>query len=234
VRRICPAADASYTVRVTDSGESGEVPTPPQTARASVAAEVLECGDGGLSSGGLCIANPSFEGTAGATIQQIDAAPWVSCVLGLSFGNIWSASQAMGIAPSDGSTYLRLGTITGAEPGAMSSASEPLCAPMGAGTTYHLKMDVAYEAGDSTAPSSVQIWGGTASCAGSLEDGGVAAELLWSSAPVTSGRWTTLCETLSPTASKTYLTVAASVERTVIGNTSGVFVDNLVPVTSCP
>src|ERR1700722_6702282 len=33
VRRVCPTADTGYSVKVTDSGEAGENPMPPQTAK---------------------------------------------------------------------------------------------------------------------------------------------------------------------------------------------------------
>jgi hypothetical protein len=47
VRQLCPTADTSYAVQATDTGESGEIYRASQTARASVAAEVLACPDGG-------------------------------------------------------------------------------------------------------------------------------------------------------------------------------------------
>jgi hypothetical protein len=49
VRRVCPAADTGYAVTVTDTGAMGEFPRPPQTARASVTANVLSCPDGGAT-----------------------------------------------------------------------------------------------------------------------------------------------------------------------------------------
>jgi hypothetical protein len=53
VRKVCPASNTAYSVEVTDSGETGELPKPPQTARASVTADVLACTDGGH--GGGCV-----------------------------------------------------------------------------------------------------------------------------------------------------------------------------------
>jgi hypothetical protein len=44
-RRVCPDATASYWVNVTDTGISGEFPTPPQTVRAALTADVLACPD---------------------------------------------------------------------------------------------------------------------------------------------------------------------------------------------
>jgi hypothetical protein len=228
IREVCPTSNASYRVEVTDTGATGELSRPSETAQASLTADVLACPDGGTAdsgpSGGVCLSNPSFEGTAAPTIEQIDAPPWMSCLLGLSYANIWSAGQADGIAASDGTTYLRLGTL-GGEP-RISSASEPLCAPMHAGTVYQVTVDMAYEPQDSTAPSSLQIWGATSSCS--------LGALLWSSPPVTGTTWTTFCATLSPTQETTYLTLGASVPSSVTGNTSGLYVDHMVPVAACP
>jgi hypothetical protein len=63
VRRVCPASDASYSVKVTDAGQTGEIPRPPQTAKASVTANVLECDDGGArGTTGSCAAG-TYAGT---------------------------------------------------------------------------------------------------------------------------------------------------------------------------
>ncbi|MGH7435605.1 MAG: hypothetical protein ACRENE_08015, partial [Polyangiaceae bacterium] len=47
VREVCPAADSSYSVTVTDSPSTGEVSHPSGTAHASVTADVLGCSDAG-------------------------------------------------------------------------------------------------------------------------------------------------------------------------------------------
>jgi hypothetical protein len=52
VREVCPTADTNYAVKVTDTGETGEVPRPSQTARASVTADVLACPDAGGADAG--------------------------------------------------------------------------------------------------------------------------------------------------------------------------------------
>jgi hypothetical protein len=229
-RQVCPEADTSYRVKVMDTATVGEFPRPAQTAQAPLNANVLACPDGGSAeggpgpSGGLCLSNPSFEGTAGPTIEQIVAAPWLSCLTGLSYANIWSAGEPAGLAPTDGSTYLRLGTL-GGEP-RLSSVSEPICAPIQASATYSLTLDMAFESSDSTVPSSLEIWSGSSSCS--------LGELLWTSSPVTGTSWTTYCATLTPTQDATYLTFAASVPMSVTGNTSGLYIDHLVPVAKCP
>jgi hypothetical protein len=51
VRQVCPASDTAYSVKVTDTGQTGEVPRPSQTATASVTASVLAC-DAGLACDG--------------------------------------------------------------------------------------------------------------------------------------------------------------------------------------
>jgi hypothetical protein len=229
-REVCPASTTRYQVTVTDTATTGEFATSAASAQASLTADVLACPDGGAGSadagpsGELCLSDPSLEGTAAATIEQIDAGPWTSCLLGLAYANIWNASEADGIAPSDGNTYLRLGSV--GDQSRVSSASEALCAPMRAGTAYSMTMDMAYESEDSTSPSSLQIWGGTSSCA--------LGELLWSSPPVTSTTWKTYCATLTPTQDTPYLTLAAAVPSSLLGNTSGLYVDHLLPVAACP
>jgi hypothetical protein len=47
VRQLCPKATAEYAVNVTDTGEGGEFPRPPQTAKASVTVDMLACPDAG-------------------------------------------------------------------------------------------------------------------------------------------------------------------------------------------
>jgi hypothetical protein len=51
VRQLCPASDSAYSVQVTDTGETGEVPRPAQTAHTSVSANVLGCFDAGATCG---------------------------------------------------------------------------------------------------------------------------------------------------------------------------------------
>jgi hypothetical protein len=46
-RQVCPAASTSYSVKVTDTGSSGELARPAQTAQVNVTADVIACPDGG-------------------------------------------------------------------------------------------------------------------------------------------------------------------------------------------
>ncbi len=50
-RRVCPAADASYWVKVTDHGTTGDFTQPAQTVRVPLAANVLSCPD----ASGACV-----------------------------------------------------------------------------------------------------------------------------------------------------------------------------------
>jgi hypothetical protein len=74
-RQLCPTANTTYSVNVTDTGETSEVPRPSETARASVTADVLECPDGGSSNGDggatgcQTILSSSLSGTTGPGAQ---------------------------------------------------------------------------------------------------------------------------------------------------------------------
>jgi hypothetical protein len=46
-RSVCPTSNTSYQVTVTDTGTTGEFTHPPQTAKVSLAAQVLACPDAG-------------------------------------------------------------------------------------------------------------------------------------------------------------------------------------------
>jgi hypothetical protein len=197
--------------------------------------DVVECQDGGpnrsidggSSSGGLCISNPSFEGTPGIDLTtNFDAAPWVAC--DLEGPDVWNAAQGSSLflptlPPTDGATYARFGF-----PGALGqttgeSASEPLCAPLHPGTAYALKVDLAFFPTQTTSPITFEIWGGSTSCSN--------GELLWTS-PTGAPAWKTYCAMLAPTKETTYLTLranAASVDSDGI-----VAADHLVPVARCP
>ena len=50
-RSVCPTVNSTYSVTVTDTGSSGELAQAPQTARASLAADVQLCPDGGAPPG---------------------------------------------------------------------------------------------------------------------------------------------------------------------------------------
>jgi hypothetical protein len=44
-REVCPTSSTDYSVKVTDTGNVGEISRPPETANASVTAAVLSCAD---------------------------------------------------------------------------------------------------------------------------------------------------------------------------------------------
>jgi hypothetical protein len=48
-RQVCPTASTSYSVKVTDTGTSGELERPAETVQVPLAANVLACPDGGIS-----------------------------------------------------------------------------------------------------------------------------------------------------------------------------------------
>lgn len=249
-RTLCPRADAVYSVKVTDAGATGEVARPPQTASASVTADVLTCPDGGGADAGgaTCVSNPSFEGTA--AINAVNAPPWVQCPGpgGALFGgsSIYdSTTPGIGtssptLAPTDGQTYLVLETNDVNGPSMVlgdQTASEPLCAPLKAGVAYALRMDLsaapnsASFTGTASAqliPGSLQIWAGTSSCS--------EQDLLWTSPPLpVQPGWSTYCAALVPPRDATYLTLAPSIDTTDASALIGtVAVDHLVPVAACP
>jgi hypothetical protein len=234
VRQVCPTAGRGYSVKVTDTGASGEIPRPAQTAKASITADVLACPDGGTrgpsdaGSGLACLSNPSFEGTPAN--DAVDALPWVACGNQATIENPTLPFPAQPLLqPTDGNTALFLRATDGVPP--PGAVSEPLCAPMHAGLQYHLTIDVAStpEAtfGGTAPPEGLQIWGGTTSCA--------EGELLWSS-PLGGASWTNDCATLSPTTEVTYLTLVAyqssdAGPAIAAGNLQA---DHMVAVAACP
>jgi hypothetical protein len=152
-RQVCPTSSTNYSVKVTDMGTTGELARAPDTVQVPLTADVLACPDGGTtdgSAGGLCISNPSFEGTpttsaftGTATMSGIDAPPWVDCAPPIADRVlIWNSAQsAIGQtwpspAPTDGDTYLFVATNGGV---GFQAASEPLCETLHAGTTYSFR-----------------------------------------------------------------------------------------------
>jgi hypothetical protein len=53
LRTICPTASASYSVKVTDTGTSGELARPPATVQVPLSAGVMVCPDGGSADAGV-------------------------------------------------------------------------------------------------------------------------------------------------------------------------------------
>ncbi len=230
-RHLCPTSTTSYRVKVSDTGTTGELARPSQTVQVPLAASVIACPDSGTPDGGwgaVCLSNPSFEGPpANATV---DAPPWVACGNQATIENPSLPAPAQPLLqPTDGTTALFLRAQVGSPP--PGAVSEPLCATMRAGTTYHLTVDVGStpEAtfGVSAPPEGLQIWGGSTSCS--------EGELLWSS-PLAGPTWTTYCATLTPTQDTTYLTLVAYQDPDAgvplsLGNLQA---DHLVPVAACP
>jgi hypothetical protein len=89
VRQVCPATGTAFSVNVTDTGESGEIPRPPQTAKTSVTADVLACLDGG--------AQPAGTADGGTTNCE------TFLILGAPSGTV-SGTGAMACGPDSGTT----------------------------------------------------------------------------------------------------------------------------------
>ncbi len=58
-RNVCPKSDASYSVKVSDTGSTGEFPRPPATVMVPLAAHVIACPDGGIADGGSPACDPN-------------------------------------------------------------------------------------------------------------------------------------------------------------------------------
>jgi hypothetical protein len=231
-RQVCPTSSTNYSVKVADTGTSGEFPRAPETVQVPLAANVIACPDGGSAdagSGGLCLSNPSFEGAASFT-TSFTAPPWANCAPPYA-DDVWilnastpiavpGGSQLPGLAATDGDTYLAVDS--NAETVGFQAASEPLCAPLQAGVSYSLELDIASPtAGNpNLAPGALKIYGGTTSCS--------QAEVLWTS-PVAGSTWGTFCATFTPTHETTYLSLQGASTAS-----SYIYVDHLVPVAACP
>jgi hypothetical protein len=240
MRNLCPTSTTSYSVKVTDKAGGGELGHPAETAQAGVMVDVPSCPDGGVPDGsasdsgrpdggapdgsaGLCIANPSFEGAA--KTQGIDTPPWANCTSTGFDTAIIDPTMPPGTlrtfpAPSDGSTYLALSTTYTFGNGVGGIVTGPLCAPMRAGTTYSLKVDLANGSGAGLTPTSLQILGGASSC--DME------EILWTS-PVPGTTWSTFCATLTPKNDWSFLTLELAAS-----SSAELFIDDIVPVAYCP
>jgi hypothetical protein len=231
-RHLCPTANQTYEVTVTDAGRGGESPRGPETAQATLAANVLACADGGASpasgdagdggAGTLCVTNPSFEGTPQIDVTDIVAPPWQTCddhpdVLDGKVGGVT-------LQPSDGMTYLDM-QYAPAESSVSESVGQELCAPLRAGETAYVKIDVARQT-IAFGSFTVQFFGATTAC---KEE-----QLLGETAPVTNASaWTTACVTLHAQTDATFLKLRLGDGQSTAGSMMG-FVDNLRPVSSCP
>jgi hypothetical protein len=226
VRRICPSALTEYEVSVTDAGAgSGEFPRPPQTVKARVSSEVLECPpdagppDTGVPPTGLCVDNPSFEGTPGLTeFTGFTAPPWVICdppgspdIRNDAIG--WSAP---GQLPTHGATYLEILWLGAAW---RETLSAPLCAPLVSGREYSFKIDLSWQGWvEGASAGRLEIWASSASCG--------EEQLLWTS-PRLPQTWQNYCVTFTAQQAFTHLQLKPTEQRT------GVLADNIVPVARC-
>jgi hypothetical protein len=252
-RQVCPMSSTSYSVKVTDTGTSGELARPAETVQVPLAANVIACPDGGSVSGGdggggFCVADPSFEGTPTPTLStstNIGAPPWVACVpSGAGFPNaaIVTGNESSGIGAgtfppaSDGATYLSMNVSANAVfATGIGDVSGPLCEPLHSGVTYSLMVDLAsyLPSASYTALSSLEILGSTASCS--------QGRLLWSSPPA-APTWKTYCATFTPSEETTYLGLTGSLESdagtmpmgTTLTALGVLLVDHVVPVDACP
>ncbi|HEY5147835.1 MAG TPA: SprB repeat-containing protein [Polyangiaceae bacterium] len=231
-RHLCPTASQTYEVTVTDAGRGGESPRGPETAQATLAANALACLDGGASpasgdardggAGTLCVTNPSFEGTAQIDVADIVAPPWQTCddLPDVLDGKVGGDT----LQPSDGMTYLDLQYNPSAS-SVSESVGQELCAPLRAGETAYVKIDVARQTG-AFGSFTVQFFGATTAC---KED-----QLLGETAPVTNvGAWTTACVTLHAQSDATFLKLRLGGGQSTTLGLMG-FIDNLRPVSSCP
>jgi hypothetical protein len=88
-RHVCPTVSASYYLTVSDTGTSGEFARAPETAQASLTAEVIACPDGGAildaasdeggSGDGSSGTSPGGPADGGGCIDP-GAAPWSGCM----------------------------------------------------------------------------------------------------------------------------------------------------------
>lgn len=220
-RRVCLAASDKVSVTATDTAiDSDEFSRQAQMATAEVTTTVLDCNDGGPTgpSGDLCIENPSFEGTPQLNLTGVawDALPWQTCMITADIIDAGIADKAL--VPADGKTFVHIGTSGDL----IETISQSLCAPLHAGNTYRLTLQIAAQ-GDGQ-DGVLEIWGGSNACD--------QAELLWASPVFNPQGWNTYCATLTPSQEITSLTLVPKwVSTATIAYT---YLDDIVPVESCP
>ncbi len=252
VRQVCPASDTAYSVKVTDAGGSDENLRPPQTAGASVTADVLACPDGGPGDAAAAVpstdgcvggfVNPSIDGTPQTAVGGAwDAPGWTQCPNGLGPAYLANATANPGNgvtypAPSSGPTYAVFAVQGSSSPqGSDDGFGQTLCAPLEAGASFRL--DSRWIAGSPEAAGSLvqlQILEGPTVCPGVTEALSGSSWLV----PITQ-TWNTYCVTIDamqgPVASITFTAYVNNVDGTVDPNaTALILVDDIVPVSSCP
>jgi hypothetical protein len=220
-RRVCLDASQDLSVTAADTRSTDpEFPHEQQTATAMVAAHVLDCSDAGPPPprDGLCVENPSFEGTPQTTVSDAtwDLPGWTMCNV---TPDVNPASSQL--PPTDGKTYL---AMVGGGPGVYESTGAELCAPLTPGKPISFELDIAassYIGG----PTQLQLWGGTTSCA--------TETLLWASPMITDiDMWQTHCATFTPDAAYAFMTIRPT-EVPFTQSGSYLLVDNLRVVEGC-
>lgn len=185
------------------------------------------CGvDAGPPVAPLCLSNGSFEaqGAGGGTTlsSDLDAAPWQVCGEPPNFAQLVDSNMVSLFTlpqPTEGQTYLTLS--------ADDQVSQALCAPLGAGTSFSFRFDLAHNdvAQDGMISPVLEVWGGPAATC-------EPAELLWSSPALATSGWRSFCGTAKlqkPMASITLLAKTSA----VLPSPYEVLVDNLRAVASC-
>lgn len=248
-RHVCLDASAELTVSVTDTAiMTEELGYDAQTARTDVTATVLDCSDaavpdGSVPEGELCLENRTFDGAPEVNVDGtgFGAEHWSACTgpgrVQIT-ASIWSEATMVAEqerpspAATDGATYLRLMSCTAPtcfQPFIGEGTDivwQQLCGALRAGHTYHFTIDIASPDALSSSwgntPGALAIWGSSASdCA--LD------QLLWTS-PTLGDVLQTHCVSVTPDRDLDYLALA-------VAEAPGlklVYVDNIVPVASCP
>lgn len=220
MRSYCPTADGTLRASVRDAhGDERS---------ATLAVRRLAC-----TVGQICADNASFEGSPirgpeWLTTAQLGAAPWDDCrasgsvsasalprIVDLTSGDEFPAS-------SDGDTYL----YVPARGDSHAAVAQNLCAPLVRGSSYAFKIDLAYAAEDRNGvpiePGRVEVYASSGSCQRDT--------LLWTS-PALRTAWRTYCIAFEPHQNMSALVFSATAPA---GADAAVFIDHLVPVTSCP
>lgn len=143
-----------------------------------------------------CYQNPSLEGPS---MAHVVPAPWVAC-----YGSPDTQPGQWGItqAPSNGTSYVSFLHDGMSANGYSEGMTQLLVPAMVANTTYSFTVDLAHTPIYNTASpgncySSLQIWGGNASCA--------RTELLWQSGSFMHTNWQTYNVVFTPTGNWTYI-----------------------------
>jgi hypothetical protein len=250
VRQVCPKATTAYAVNVSDSGEHGEIPGPPQTAKASVTADVIACPDAGavdaappVAPSDACVGgfvNPAIEGTPQTEVGPAwDAPGWTQCPNGPAPAYLASASVHPGDgvtypAPSSGPTYAVIAAKGSDDASVPHGFGQTLCTPMASGASFNVDsrwIDPGVPGSPDPAGIVVQleVFVNQTVCDGY----GPGFEEL-AGMPITQ-TWNTYCVTIDEPGSLTFTGLVNNQDGTTAPNASAlILVDHVVPVASCP